>query len=203
MVLFEAQSKQIMTALTVNSTFSILLKLDDEVDDAALLFKHIWAYFWKLFLCSDYSKFWTLHSNFLLHLQKQEVHITTTVRPAAHCTIEIEWRYITNLHLPLHAASNFWSQKNFKKQVWMYSFKNNIDRVLTHTNRQRQISEKLQRTERRDGVMLVKLNTLWNINYLSICTWERSVSVKDENIKEKEQSKKKEKKRVFWVVMPS
>jgi len=41
MVLFEAQSKQIMTALTVNSTFSILLKLDDEVDDAALLFKHI------------------------------------------------------------------------------------------------------------------------------------------------------------------
>jgi len=45
MVLFEAQSKQIMIALTVNSTLSISSELDDEVDDVALLFEHIWAYF--------------------------------------------------------------------------------------------------------------------------------------------------------------
>lgn len=117
MVLFEAQSKQIMIALTVNSTLSIPSELDDEVDDVALLFEHIWAYFWKLFSCLVYSKSWTLHSNFLLHLQKQEVHIATVVRPAAHHTIEIEWQYIINLHLPLHAASDFQSQKNPEEQV--------------------------------------------------------------------------------------
>lgn len=85
----------------------------------------------------------------------------------------------------------------------MYSFKDNTDRVLTHTDRQKQMGEKLQRAERKDGVMLAELNTLWNVDYLSICTWERSVSIKDENIREKEKSEKREKKRVFWVVTPS
>jgi hypothetical protein len=47
----------------------------------------------------------------------------------------------------------------------MYSFKDNTDRVLTHTDRQKQMGEKLQRAERKDGVMLAELNTLWNVDY--------------------------------------
>ena len=56
MVSFEAQSKQTMTALTADSTLPFPSELDDEVDDAALLFGHVRAYPWKLFSCPDYSK---------------------------------------------------------------------------------------------------------------------------------------------------
>jgi len=93
-------------------------------------------------------------------LQEQEAHIATAARPAARRTIEVEWRYITNLHLPLRAAPDFRSQKDPEEQVRTYSFKDNTGRVLTRTGRQRQMGEELREAGRRGGVMLAELNTL-------------------------------------------
>jgi hypothetical protein len=77
MASFETQSKRIMTAPTAGSTLPIPSELDDEVDDAALPLGHVWAYPCKLLLCPDYSKAWTVRSNFLLRLQEREAHMAT------------------------------------------------------------------------------------------------------------------------------
>jgi hypothetical protein len=75
---------------------------DNEVDntDADLPPEHVWAYPCKLPSYPDYSKSWLLRSNFLLYLQKQDVHKATAITPIAHRTIEKEWRYTTDPHLP-------------------------------------------------------------------------------------------------------
>jgi hypothetical protein len=61
-----------MTVPTAGSTIPIPSERDDEVDDATLPFGHVWAYPNKLLLCPNYSKSWTLRSNFLFHLQERE-----------------------------------------------------------------------------------------------------------------------------------
>jgi hypothetical protein len=82
-------------------------ELDDEVDDAYLPVRHIWAYSYKLPSCPDYGKSWQLRSNFPLYLQEQDVHRTLLTTPAARRVIEIDWRYTTNPYLPPRAAQIF------------------------------------------------------------------------------------------------
>jgi hypothetical protein len=75
-------------------------ELDDEVDDTYLPVGHVWAYPCKLPSCPDYGKSWQLRSNFLLHLQEQDVHRILPTTPAARRAIEIDWRYTTDPYLP-------------------------------------------------------------------------------------------------------
>lgn len=143
----------VMINLTNSSALSIPSELDDEVDEAALPFEHVWAYPCKLSSYPDYGKTWTLRSNFLLHLQEREAHMETAATPIARRAIELEWRYVTNLHLPPCAAPDFRSQEDPKEQIWTYSFRDNTGRVLTRTGTQRQMDEDLRRASKGDGVM--------------------------------------------------
>jgi len=142
-----------MTTPTAASVLPIPSELDDEVDDAALPFGHVWAYPCMLPSCPDYGKSWNLRSNFLLHLQEREAHMATAATPAARRAIEIEWRYITDPHLPSRAAPDFRSREDPEEQVWTYSFKDSTGRVLTRTGTQRQMDKDLQGAGRRGSVM--------------------------------------------------
>jgi hypothetical protein len=77
----------------------------------------------------------------------------TAAIPSACRAIEIEWRYITNLHLPLRAALDFRSREELLEQVWTYSFKDNTGKVLTRTGTQSQIDEDVQGVGSSGGVM--------------------------------------------------
>jgi len=59
-----------------------------------------------------------MRSNFLLHLQEREAHMTTAATPAARRAIEIEWRYATDPHLPPRAAPDFRSREDPEEQIW-------------------------------------------------------------------------------------
>ena len=120
-------------------------EFDDEIDDAALPFGYAWAYPCKLPSCPDYGKSWLLRSNFLLHLQEQEMHLAVTATPSARRAIEVEWRYVTDLHLPPRAAPGFRSRAEPGEQIWTYSIRTDTGRVLTRTGTQRQMDEDLQR----------------------------------------------------------
>jgi hypothetical protein len=105
---------------------------DDEVDntDADLPPEHVWAYPCKLPSCPDYGKSWLLRSNFLLHLQKQDVHKTTAITPIARRTIEKEWRYTTDPHLPRRRAPDFHSREDPDEHIWDYNFRDNTRKIV-------------------------------------------------------------------------
>jgi hypothetical protein len=126
-------------------TSSIPSEFDDEIDTAGLPCGYSWAYPCKLPSCSEYGKSWTLRSNFLCHLKEKEVHMAMAATPAARHAIEIAWRYISDLKLPPRAPPHFRSREEPEEHKWMFSFRDNTGRVLTHTGTQREMDEDLQR----------------------------------------------------------
>ncbi|KAF1952621.1 hypothetical protein CC80DRAFT_421890, partial [Byssothecium circinans] len=63
---------------------------------------------------------WLLRSSFLLHLQEEDSHRTATT-PAARRTIEQEWRYTTDPHLPPRTAPDFRPRDDPDEHVWEHS----------------------------------------------------------------------------------
>jgi hypothetical protein len=143
--LFKANLKEIMNAPASGATSTIPSEFDDEIDDAGLPSGYIWAYPCKLPSCSDYGKSWSLRSNFLLHLKEEAAHMAMAATPAARRAIEIEWRYVTDIHLPPRAPPHFRSREDPEEQNWRFSFKDNTGRVLTRIGTQREMDEELQR----------------------------------------------------------
>ncbi|KAI0099682.1 hypothetical protein GGR51DRAFT_534777 [Nemania sp. FL0031] len=123
-------------------------EIDDEVDDALLPSGHRWAYPCKLPACPEYGKSWLLRSNFLLHLQQHEAHMATTT-PAARRAIEIEWRYITDPHLPPRAAPDFRSREDPEEQIWTYSIRDITGRMVGRRGTQKQMEMDMAMAERR------------------------------------------------------
>jgi hypothetical protein len=122
-------SRHTMTTSNLNSLTPS--EFDDEVDDAALSSGQIWAYPCKLLSCPDYGKSWRLRSNFLAHLQDQEAHAPTATTPAARRSIELEWRYATDPHLPPRAAPDFRPQEDPEEQVWDYGYRDDTGKLIT------------------------------------------------------------------------
>lgn len=122
-----------MTSLTAGSTRSVPSGLNDEVDNATLPFEHVWALPCKLSLCPNSGTTWTLRSHFLLHLQERDAHMATSATPAVRRVMELEWRYVSNLHLLPRAAPDFQSREDPKQHIWTYSFRDNTGRVVTRT----------------------------------------------------------------------
>lgn len=106
-------------------------EFDDEIDDAVLPSRQMWAYPCKLPSCPDYGKSWQLRSNFLAHLQDREAHAPTATTPAARRSIELKWRYTTNPHLPPQAAPSFRSREDPEGHVWDYGFRDNTGKLIT------------------------------------------------------------------------
>jgi hypothetical protein len=75
--------------------------------------------------------------------------MATAATPAARRAIELEWRYVTNLHLLPRAAPDFQSQEDPEQHIWTYNFRDNIGRVVTRTGTQRQVDEDLRKAGRR------------------------------------------------------
>lgn len=141
-----------MTTLAFNSP--VPSEFDDEVDDAELRAEHIWAYPCKLSSCPDYGKSWNLRSNFLLHLQEREAHGTTATTPAARRAIEIEWRYTTDPHLPPRAAPDFRPREDPDEHIWVYSFKDDIGKVISGRGTMKQMEmHKLSLRRRAEGML--------------------------------------------------
>jgi hypothetical protein len=65
-----------MTAPTAGSTLPVPSEPNDGVDDVTLPFRHIGPTLASFSCGPNYSKSWTLRSNFL-HLQEREVHMAT------------------------------------------------------------------------------------------------------------------------------
>jgi hypothetical protein len=126
-------------------------ELDDEVDDADLPPGQTWAYPCKLPSCPDYGKSWKLRSNFLLHLQEREAHEASAITPAARRAIEIDWRYTTDPYLPPRAAPDFRSREDPDEHVWIYSFKDKNDRVITGEGTQKQMEMHKARCLQEEG----------------------------------------------------
>lgn len=121
------------------STPTIPSEYDDEVDEASLPWGQIWAYPCKLALCPDYGTTWTLRSNFILHLYEEEAHGISAATPAARRAIELNWRYMTDLHLPPRAAPNFRSREDPEEHVWKYSFRDGNGKVVSGQGTLRQM----------------------------------------------------------------
>ena len=137
--------------MDINSNPPIPSEFDDEVDEAdpALPPGHVWTYPCKLPSCPDYGKSWLLRSNFLLHLQEQLAHETTAMTPAARRTIEKEWRYTTDLHLPPRAVPSFRSQEDPNEHVWDYGFRDDTGKMITGrgTMKQMEMHRELRRQQ--------------------------------------------------------
>jgi hypothetical protein len=136
-----------------NTNPPIPLESDDEVDNADLPSGRLWAYPCKLPSCPDYGKSWMLRSNFLFHLHEQEAHTETASTPVARRITEIEWRYITTLHLPPRATPDFRSRGDSEEQIWIYNIRDTAGKMITRkgtlkqmeadiTTQRRQLEEK-------------------------------------------------------------
>jgi hypothetical protein len=66
---------------TPNTTYLAPSESGDEVDDADLPSGHVWVYPWKLPSCPNYGKSWRLRSNFVLHFQEREAHMSIVTTP--------------------------------------------------------------------------------------------------------------------------
>ncbi|KAH9873081.1 hypothetical protein J1614_005478 [Plenodomus biglobosus] len=129
---------------------SIPSEFDDEVDDAHVDLPpgHVWAYPCKLSSCPDYGTSWLLRSNFLLHLQEEDAHWAATT-PAARRTIEQEWRYMTDPHLPPRKAPYFRPQDDPDEHVWEYGFRDDTGKVIKGRGTMKQM-EMHQASRRRE-----------------------------------------------------
>ncbi|KAL8889457.1 MAG: hypothetical protein Q9192_006018 [Flavoplaca navasiana] len=134
------------------SNHPIPSELDDEVDDADLPPGLIWAYPCKMPSCPDYGKAWQLQSNFLSHLNEREAHSAISTTPTARRAIEIDWRYATDPDLPPRVAPRFRPREDPEKDVWNYSFKDDLGRVVSGRGTVEQMeSHKAQRRQEVDG----------------------------------------------------
>ncbi|OCL04537.1 hypothetical protein AOQ84DRAFT_380488 [Glonium stellatum] len=73
---------------------------------------------------------WLLRSNFLLHLQEQDAHVTIATTTIARRAIEKEWRYTTDPHLPPRAALDFRPRDDPDEHVWDNNFKDDTGKVI-------------------------------------------------------------------------
>jgi hypothetical protein len=148
-----SQNEQTMISPTAGSTHCIPSELDDEIDNATLPFGHVWAIPCKLPSCPDHGKTWILRSNFLSHLNEGDAHMPTGATPAARRTIELEWRYVTDPHLPPRAAPDFLPQEDPEQHIWTYSVRDSTGRVVTRTGTQRQMDEDLRKAGTQGGAI--------------------------------------------------
>jgi hypothetical protein len=82
-------------------------ELDEEVDDALLLPRHVWAYPCKLSLrVLTMPSPGTCEATFYPILQEQVAH-GSTATSAARRVSEMEWRYTPNPHIPPRARPRF------------------------------------------------------------------------------------------------
>ncbi|KAL9630940.1 MAG: hypothetical protein Q9204_004470 [Flavoplaca sp. TL-2023a] len=126
-------------------------ELDDEVDDADLPPGLIWAYPCKLPSCPDYGTTWKLRSNFLSHLNECDAHSAILTTPTARRAIEIDWRYATDPYLPPRVVPRFRPREDLEEDVWDYSFKDDLGRVVSGRGTVEQMElHKAQRRQQTD-----------------------------------------------------
>jgi hypothetical protein len=77
--------------------------------------------------------------------RSRDAHMAAAATPVTRRAIELEWRYVTDLHLSPRAAPDFQSQEDPEQHIWTCSFRDNTGRLVTCTGTHRQMDEDLQK----------------------------------------------------------